>query len=96
MFPTLFNEYLPLVENPQAAAALARATTTGSGTSPQQTGGRVHPVAILPLHSVAARAAASSTASPSKGFTSVVIRPAFFATSVIEGHSIRDQVERGR
>jgi predicted TIM-barrel fold metal-dependent hydrolase len=29
-----------------------------------------------------------------KGFTSVVIRPAFFATSVIEGHSQRDQIAR--
>ena len=33
VFPTLFNEYLPLVDNPQAARALAQGyETTGSGT----------------------------------------------------------------
>ena len=93
VFPTLFNEYLPLVENPQAAAALAQGYNDWVWDFAAQTGGRVHPVALLPLHSMLlARRELDRIAE--KGFTSVVIRPAFFATSVIEGHSQRDQIAR--
>ena len=93
VFPTLFNEYLPLVENPHAAAALAQGYNDWIWDFAQQTGGRVHPVAILPMHSVLL-AQRELERVADKGFTSVVIRPAFFATSVIEGHSIRDQAAR--
>ena len=93
VFPTLLNEYLPLVENPLAAAALAQGYNDWVWDFASRTGGRVHPVAILPLHStlLAERELARVH---DMGFTSVVIRPAFFETSVIEGHSMRDQVSR--
>jgi predicted TIM-barrel fold metal-dependent hydrolase len=90
VFPTLFNEYLPLVENPQAAAALAQGYNDWVWNFAAETNGRVHPVAILPLHSVLlARRELDRVAE--KGFTSVLIRPAYFATNVIQGHSVRDQ-----
>jgi predicted TIM-barrel fold metal-dependent hydrolase len=91
VFPTLFNEYLPLVENPQAAAVLTQAYNDWVWDFAAQTSGRVHPVAILPLHSMLlARRELDRVAE--KGFTSVVIRPAFYATEVIQGHTVRDQV----
>jgi predicted TIM-barrel fold metal-dependent hydrolase len=93
VFPTLFNEYLPLVENPEAAAALAHGYNDWIWDFAARTNGRVHPVAILPLHSILlARRELDRVAQ--KGFTSVVIRPAFYATPTIEGHSARDQVSR--
>ncbi|MEX1007757.1 MAG: amidohydrolase family protein [Acidimicrobiia bacterium] len=93
VFPTLFNEYLPLVENPQAAAALAQGYNDWLWDFAAQTNGRVHPVAILPLHSsLLARRELDRVAE--KGFSSVVIRPAYFATNVIEGHSLQEQIAR--
>ena len=93
MFPTLFNEYLPLVENPQAAAALAQGYNDWIWDFAAQTNGRVHPVAILPLHSsLLARRELDRVAE--KGFTSVEIRPAYYATNVIEGHSLQEQIAR--
>ena len=52
VFPTLFNEYLPLVENPEAAAALGTGYNDWIWDFAAQTHGRVHPVAILPMHSL--------------------------------------------
>jgi predicted TIM-barrel fold metal-dependent hydrolase len=93
VFPTLFNEYLPLVENPEAAAALAYGYNDWIWEFAAQTHGRVHPTAILPMHSLLlARRELDRVAE--KGFTSVVIRPAFYATSTIQGHSQRDQMAR--
>ena len=52
VYPTVFTEYLPLVENPDVAAALARAYNDwiwefcSGGTA------RLIPVAVLPLQSV--------------------------------------------
>jgi predicted TIM-barrel fold metal-dependent hydrolase len=93
VIPTLLNEYLPLVENPLAAAALAQGYNDWIWDFAQRSAGRVHPVAILPLHSTLL-AERELTRVADKGFTSVVIRPAFYNTSVIEGHSMRDQVAR--
>lgn len=93
VFPTLFNEYLPLVENPLAAAALAQGYNDWVWEFASRTGGRVHPVAILPLHS-ALLAERELARVHDKGFTSVVIRPAFYETSVIAGHSMRDKIEQ--
>ena len=64
VFPTLFNEYLPLVQNPQAAAALTQGYNDWIWDFAAQSSGRVHPVAILPLHSLLLTRDASSTASP--------------------------------
>src|SRR5262249_53410679 len=89
--PTLLHQHLPLVENPQAAAALAQGYNDWVWDFAEQTNGRVHPVAILPLHSMLlARRELDRVAD--KGFTSLVIRPAYFATNVIEGHSMRDKI----
>ena len=50
VFPTLFNEYLPMVENPDVAAVLAaRVQRLGLRTLPRAASERLHPVAILPL-----------------------------------------------
>jgi uncharacterized protein len=93
VFPTLLNEYLPIVENPQAAAALAQGYNDWVWDFAAQTNGRVHPVAILPLHSsLLARRELDRVAE--KGFTAVEIRPAYFATNVIEGHSLQEQISR--
>ena len=93
VFPTLFNEYLPLVENPEAAAALVYGYNDWIWDFAGQTNGRVHPVAMVPMHSLLlARRELDRVAE--KGFTSVVIRPAFYATPTIDGHTMRDQVSR--
>jgi uncharacterized protein len=93
VFPTLFNEYLPLVENPLAAAALAQGYNDWIWEFAQRAGGRIHPVAILPLHS-ALLAQRELERVHDMGFTSVVMRPAFFETSVVEGHTTRDRVQQ--
>lgn len=86
VFPTLFNEYLPLVENPDAAAVLARAYNDWVWDFAQATNGRVHPVALVPMHSpLIARREVQRVAD--KGFGSVVIRPAFHKPPVVQEHS---------
>src|SRR5262249_49964057 len=93
VFPTLLNEYLPIVENPQAAAALAQGYNDWIADFAAQTDGRVHPVAILPLHSaLLARRELDGVAE--KGSTWVLIRPAYSATNVIEGPSLQEQISR--
>ena len=62
-------------------------------TSPPRPRDSAHPVAILPLHStLLARRELDRIAE--KGFTSVVIRPAFYTASVIVDHSMQGQVSR--
>jgi predicted TIM-barrel fold metal-dependent hydrolase len=86
VYPTLFNEYLPLVENPDAAEVLARAYNDWIWDFAEATGGRVHPVALVPMHSpLVARREILRVAE--KGFTAVVIRPAFYTPPQIEDHS---------
>lgn len=93
VFPTLFNEYLPLVEDPHAAATLAHGYNDWIWDFAAQTDGRVHPIALLPMHSLLlARRELDRVAE--MGFTAVAVRPAFYATQVIEGHSLKDQVAR--
>ena len=52
VFPTLFAEYLPQVADPNAAEVLARAYNDWIWDFAEHSGGRVHPVAILPLQSI--------------------------------------------
>jgi predicted TIM-barrel fold metal-dependent hydrolase len=90
LFPTLFGEYLPLVENPEAAAVLARAYNDWVWDLASDSGGRLHPVAIIPMQSILlARRELDRVAE--KGFGSVVLRPAFFAAQVPVDHSVEAQ-----
>jgi predicted TIM-barrel fold metal-dependent hydrolase len=92
VFPTLFNEYLPLVENPEAAAVLAAAYNDWVWDFAAEAGGRLHPVALLPLNSpLLARRELDRVVA--KGFTSVVMRPAFYDTPRIVEHSPEAQIE---
>lgn len=77
VFPTLFAEYLPLVEDEEAAVSLARAYNDWVWDMASDGNGRIHPVALLPLQSLdgALQEIERVTA---KGFKSVVLRPAFY------------------
>lgn len=86
VFPTLFTEYVPLVENPDAAATLARAYNDWIWDFAAQGQGRLHPVAIIPMHApLLAHRELDRVAE--KGFTSVMIRPAFYLMPQVEEHS---------
>ena len=77
LFPTLFAEYFPFIENPDVAYALARAYNDWvldfSGAAPV----RLFPVAVLPLQDVnfAVREVKRVAAA---GFRAAMIRPVFF------------------
>jgi predicted TIM-barrel fold metal-dependent hydrolase len=91
VFPTLFNEYLPLVENPEAAAVLAAAYNDWIWDFAAEANRRLHPVALLPLNSpLLARRELDRVVA--KGFTSVVVRPAFFDTPRLVEHSPQAQM----
>lgn len=86
VYPTLFGEYLPLIENPEAAAVLARAYNDWIWDFAAEGNGRLHPVAILPMHApLLAQRELDRIAA--KGFTAVMIRPAFYHAATIEDHS---------
>ena len=85
VFPTLFAEYLPLVENPDAAAMLAAAYNDWVWDFAAESGGRLHPVAMLAMHTpLFAQRELDRVAA--KGFTSVTIRPAFYRVPRLETH----------
>jgi predicted TIM-barrel fold metal-dependent hydrolase len=78
LMPTLFAEHLPLVENPDVAAVLARAYNDWVYDFAQTAPQRLHPAAVLPLQSVFhARKELDRVAE--HGFRSVAIRPMFYA-----------------
>lgn len=78
LHPTLFGEHLPLVENPDVAAVLARAYNDWVHELAQAAPDRLFPSAVLPLQSVLlARRELDRIAE--LGFRSVVIRPMFYA-----------------
>jgi predicted TIM-barrel fold metal-dependent hydrolase len=86
VFPTLFAEYLPLVENPDAAAMLATAYNDWVWDFAAESAGRLHPVAILAMHApLLAQRELERVAA--KGFASVMIRPAFYNTPRVEEHA---------
>jgi predicted TIM-barrel fold metal-dependent hydrolase len=92
VFPTVFAEYLPLVENPEAAAVLARAYNDWIWDFCAAGGRRLHPVALLPMNS-ALLAQRELDRVVGMGFTSVVIRPAFYRTPRLTEHTPQAQVE---
>ncbi len=76
IFPTLFNEHLPVVESPLAAAILARAYNDWIGDFCSAAPDRLHPVGVLPLQSIPSTLRELDRLA-SKGFRAVNLRPAF-------------------
>jgi predicted TIM-barrel fold metal-dependent hydrolase len=76
VYPTLFSEYFPVVENPRAAVALARAYNDWAAKLASEGGGRLHPVAVLPLQSIPGALAEIERAA-GLGFRGVMIRPSY-------------------
>src|SRR5207247_8904995 len=77
LFPTLFAEYFPLVENPDAAWALARAYNDWLLDFAQADPRRLIPVAVLPLQAPSF-ALRELERVAQRGFGAVAIRPVFF------------------
>jgi uncharacterized protein len=77
VYPTLINEYLPQIADRDAAAVLCRAYNDWVWDFSEATGGRLHPVAVLPLQDPAA-AMDELTRAHEKGFRAALFRPAFF------------------
>jgi predicted TIM-barrel fold metal-dependent hydrolase len=85
VYPTIFTEYLPLVENPDVAAALARAYNDWIWEFCSGGDARLVPVAVLPLQSVLFSQRELDRVAE-KGFGAVLIRPAFFDTVRMAEH----------
>jgi len=83
MFPTLFNEYFPLVDNPDVAAVLASAYNDWVHDFGQAAPDRLFPAGVLPLQSML-HALRELDRVAAMGFRSVVLRPMFHATTYIE------------
>jgi predicted TIM-barrel fold metal-dependent hydrolase len=93
VFPTLLNEYLPLIDNPEAAAVLAQAYNDWVWDFAVSSGGRLHPVALLPMHApLIARRELDRVAE--KGFTAVSMRPAFYNTPVLQEHTMEASIQQ--
>jgi predicted TIM-barrel fold metal-dependent hydrolase len=76
LFPTLFGEYFPVLENPDVAAALARAYNDWALDFASAAPARLMPAAVLPLQEVNA-AIAEARRAAGLGFRAVTIRPVF-------------------
>jgi predicted TIM-barrel fold metal-dependent hydrolase len=77
VYPTLFLEYLPLVEDTDAAASLARAYNDWVLELCAAGDGRLHPVAVLPLQQPEL-ALAELERVGGAGFVGALMRPAFY------------------
>jgi predicted TIM-barrel fold metal-dependent hydrolase len=90
VFPTLFAEYFPLTENPDIAHALARAYNNWILDFCRGSGGRLVPVAVLPMQDpIFAKQELRRAAGA--GFKACLIRPSFFDGRFLN-HSIYDPV----
>ena len=76
LFPTLFAEYFPMIENPDVAAALARAYNQWIWDFSQKSPRRLVPVAVLPIQDVNL-ALAELRRAAKRGFRAVFLRPCF-------------------
>lgn len=76
VFPTMFNEYLPLVESPDIAHALARAYNDWVWDFCKAVPNRLFPVAVLPTQNVSL-AVKEARRVGRLGFRAVLIRPVF-------------------
>jgi predicted TIM-barrel fold metal-dependent hydrolase len=83
LYPTLFLEYLPEVTDAEAAAILARAYNDWAAGVAAQGGGRLHPVAVVPMQDPDLAVEAVERAA-TQGLKSVLIRPAFYKLEGIE------------
>jgi predicted TIM-barrel fold metal-dependent hydrolase len=77
VYPTLLNEYLPQIEDRDAAIALCRAYNDWIEQFAEAGQGRLHPVAALPLQDPDA-ALEELGRVHEKGFRAALLRPAFF------------------
>ncbi|TMA36148.1 MAG: hypothetical protein E6J83_17140 [Deltaproteobacteria bacterium] len=77
LFPTLFAEHFPLIENPDAARVLARAYNDWLLDFATASARRLLPVAILPLQSVSF-AVTELERVAERGCKAAFIRPSFF------------------
>ncbi|HXY92431.1 MAG TPA: amidohydrolase family protein [Acidimicrobiia bacterium] len=83
LFPTVFNEHLPLVENPDAAAVLARAYNDWALDHASAAPDRLFPAAVLPVQSLLfAQRELDRVAA--LGVRGVVLRPMFYEVPVSE------------
>jgi len=78
LFPTLFGEYFPAVENPDVAYALARAYNGWIWDFSRQSPKRLIPVAVLPLQDVNFSLKELRRVAK-RGFRAVFMRPSFYA-----------------
>lgn len=77
VYPTLLNEYLPQILDRDAAVVLCRAYNDWVWDLAQAAGGRLHPVAALPLQDPAA-SGDELTRAHDLGFRAALLRPAFY------------------
>ena len=82
LFPTLFAEYLPAVENPDLAYALARAYNDWVHDLAGADRSRLIPAALLPFQDPGF-AVAECRRAAGKGFKAVFVRPAFLESRFI-------------
>jgi predicted TIM-barrel fold metal-dependent hydrolase len=93
LFPTIFAEYFPLVENPDIAAILARAYNDWIYDFSQADPARLVPAGILPMQSpLFARREIDRLAQ--RGFKAIALRPMFFAATVAEDRSLAARLEQ--
>ena len=78
LFPTLFAEYFPAIENPDVAFALARAYNDWIWEFSRRARKRLIPVAVLPLQDVNFSLQELRRAAK-RGFRAAFLRPAFYA-----------------
>ena len=84
LFPTLFAEYLPQVVDAEAAAILARAYNDWLWDMCDMGRGRLHPVAVVAMNEPELAVAELQRAA-SRGFRSVMLRPAFYPLDTTVG-----------
>jgi predicted TIM-barrel fold metal-dependent hydrolase len=77
VYPTLLTEYLPQILDRDAATILCRAYNDWVWTLAEAAGGRLHPVAALPLQDPAA-AGEELERVHAIGFRAALLRPAFY------------------
>lgn len=77
LFPTLFSEYLPVVDNPDVAHALARAYNDWIRDFCRAAPDRLIPAAVLPMQDVVL-ALAEAKRVARQGFKAISVRPCFF------------------
>ncbi|HXY93825.1 MAG TPA: amidohydrolase family protein [Acidimicrobiia bacterium] len=84
VYPTLFLEYHPLVEDTVAADVLARSYNDWVADFAAAGDGRLHPVAVLPLQSLPL-AQRELDRVAAAGFRAAAMRPMFYGDLFIEG-----------